>query len=87
MDKTNKDESFDSHKSDGDDGCELYRRINRRKHRSDSNDAYSNAHYEKCPVSLSDDTSKKRKVISETDVSTMSCTQTSRSPAAKPNTV
>ena len=87
MDKINKDKAFDGHKSKGDDGCESDRRINQREHRSDGDDAYSNAHYERCPVSSSDDTSNKRKIISEIDVSIISFVQTSRIFAAKPNTV
>ena len=81
------DEVFDSRKSNGDDRCELDRRMNRRKHRSNGKDVYNNAHYKRCPVSSSDDTSKKRKILSETDVSTMSFTQTSRSSASKLNAV
>ena len=63
MDTPNTDEAFDSCISDADGGWELDRRINRRKHGSHGNDVYSNAHYERCPVSSSDDTSDKRKVI------------------------
>ena len=61
MNKPHRVDKYDSRKSYGDDGCEFDRRINRRKHRSDSNDAYSNANYDNCPVSSSDDTSKKEK--------------------------
>ena len=87
MDKPNIDEAFYSRKLDADDGCELDRSINRRKHRSHCNDAYSNAHYRRCTVSSNDDTSNKRKVISGTDVSTTSFTQTSRTSATKPNDI
>ena len=70
---------FESGNPNTDESCEVDRGINRSKNRSHCNDAYSNADYERCVVSSSDDTSNKRKVVAETDVSRISLIQTRRS--------
>lgn len=63
--------------------CEVDRGITRSKNRSYCNDASINAHYERCAVSSSDDTSNKRKVVADTDVSTTSLTPTNISSVTK----
>ena len=65
---------FESGNPNTDEVCGVDGDINRSKNRSHCNDAYSNAEYERRVVSSSDDTSNKRKEISETDISTMSFT-------------
>ena len=82
-DNPNTDEAYGSCNPNTDERCEVDRGINRFKNRYHDHDTYSSADYEIFVVSSSDDTSNKRKVISETDVSTMSLNQTSRSSTTK----
>ena len=79
--------AFDSRKSFRHETCEIDRGNVRRRHRREDNDTFKNTNYETCPLSSSDDTSKKRKVIDENDVSTMSLTQNSTSATTKSNAV
>ena len=62
---------------------EVDRVITRSKNRSHYNNASINAHYETCDVLLSDDTSNKRKVVSDTVVSTISLIPTNVSYVTK----
>ena len=78
---------FDSRKSSRIETCEVDRSIARRKHRREDNDTLNKTSYETCLLSSSDDTSKKRKVTTDNDVSTISLTPNSTNTNAKPNVV
>ena len=72
-------------KPKSDDNCEVDRCINGCVNRPYVHDTCIKADYDRCTVLSSDDTSKKRKMISENDVSTMSLTQTGRTSAKNTN--
>ena len=84
-DNPNIDDAYENCKPNIDEGYELDRGINRCENRHDAHDSCNKADYKRCIVSSSDDASKKRKVISENNVSTMSSTQTSRTSATNAN--
>ena len=57
----NTDDAYDNCKPNTDYSCEVDRGINRCKNRHGAHNSYIKADYERCIVSSSDDTSKKRR--------------------------